>query len=61
MVINLLKTMNIKEASTKRGIIWVITGSLGALGWWLGKDITPIMLLGATIAGGLGVSLNDKD
>jgi len=52
--------MNIKEASTKRGIIWFITGIMGAAGWWLDKDITPIMLLGATIAGGMGVAIDDN-
>jgi len=51
--------MNIKEPSTKRGIIWIITGALGYAGWWFGKDITPVILLGTTIAGSLGVALDD--
>ena len=53
--------MKINEPSTKRGIIWVLTGVCGALGWWMGKDITPVIILGTTVAGGLGVSLDDEN
>jgi len=53
--------MNIKEPSTKRGIIWIITGVMGYAGWWFDKDITGVILLGTTLAGTLGVALDDKN
>jgi hypothetical protein len=52
--------MNIAQLSTKCGLVWVFTGILGSIGWWMDKDIAPIILLGTTIAGGLGAALDDK-
>jgi hypothetical protein len=48
------------EASTKRGIVWGITAIIGTYGWMIGKDIQPILLLGAAVASGLGVMLDDN-
>lgn len=54
--------MNIdwKQNSTKRGIVWVLVAIIGTIGWWLGKDVTQLILLGSGVAGGLGIALNDK-
>ena len=57
VIVTLIK---LNQASTKRRIIWILTGICGALGWWMDKDITPIIILGTTVAGGLGVSLDDS-
>jgi len=48
------------EPSTLRGIVWALVAVLGALGYFMDKDITPILLLGSGIAGGLGVGAKDK-
>lgn len=48
------------QSSTQRGAIWVIVAIIGTVGWWMGKDISQVLLLGAGIAGGLGVATNDK-
>lgn len=53
--------IDFKQASTKRGMIWIVTAILGYIGWWSGKDITPIILIGTTVAGGLGVAIDDKE
>jgi hypothetical protein len=47
------------EASTKRGIIWVITAVIGAVFIFLGKPIDQLLLLAGGVAGGLGVMLKD--
>jgi hypothetical protein len=47
------------EASTKRGLIWVITAVIGAVFIFLGKPIDQLLLLAGGVAGGLGVILKD--
>jgi hypothetical protein len=47
------------EASTKRGIIWVITAVVGSIFIFLGKPIDQLLLLATGVAGGLGVLLKD--
>jgi hypothetical protein len=47
------------EASTKRGLIWVITAIVGAVFLFIGKPIDELLLLATGVAGGLGVMLKD--
>jgi len=47
------------EASTKRGLIWVITTIVGAVFLFMGKPIDQLLLLATGVAGGLGVILKD--
>jgi hypothetical protein len=47
------------EASTKRGLIWVITAIVGAVFLFIGKPIDELLLLATGVAGGLGVMLRD--
>jgi hypothetical protein len=47
------------EASTKRGLIWVITAVIGAVFIFLGKPIDQLLLLASGVAGGLGMMLKD--
>ena len=53
--------MNIdwSEASTKRGLIWVVTALIGTIFIFLGKPIDQLLLLASGVAGGLGVMLKD--
>ena len=53
--------MNIdwSQASTKRGLIWVITALIGLPMVALGKDVSQLLVLAAGIAGGLGVVITD--
>jgi len=48
-----------RQRSTIRGAVWVATALVGGIGWFLGKDITEIILLGTAVAGGLGVGVKD--
>ncbi len=48
-----------KQRSTIRGAVWFFTALLGAVGYFMGKDISEIILLGTAIAGGLGVGVKD--
>ena len=47
------------EASTKRGIIWVVTAIIGSIFIFLDKPIDQLLLLATGVAGGLGVLLKD--
>ena len=47
------------EASTKRGIIWLITAVVGSVFIFLGKPVDQLLLLAGGVAGGLGVILKD--
>lgn len=48
--------MNIdwKSKTTQRGAVWVLTAIIATIGYFADKDITPVLLLGTTVAGGLG-------
>jgi hypothetical protein len=47
------------EASTKRGVIWVITAVVGTVLLLQGKPVDQLLLLAGGVAGGLGVILKD--
>lgn len=47
------------EASTKRGLIWLITAIVGTIFLFMGKPIDQLLLLATGVAGGLGVILKD--
>lgn len=47
------------EASTKRGVIWLITAIVGTVFLFMGKPIDQLLLLATGVAGGLGVILKD--
>ncbi len=46
-------------ASTKRGIIWVVTALVGSVFVFMGKPVDQLLLLAGAVAGGLGVILKD--
>lgn len=46
-------------ASTKRGVIWLITAIVGTVFLFMGKPIDQLLLLATGVAGGLGVILKD--
>jgi hypothetical protein len=48
-----------QEASTKRGLIWVVTAVVGAVLLYQGKPVDQLLLLAGGVAGGLGVILKD--
>ena len=47
------------EASTKRGLIWLITAIVGTVFLFMGKPIDQLLVLATGVAGGLGVILKD--
>jgi|APLak6261664640_1056046.scaffolds.fasta_scaffold01095_2 hypothetical protein len=54
--------INLAQASTKRGLIWLVVGIIGLLLLLTGHkgDIETLLLIGGTVAGGMGVALDDK-
>jgi len=51
--------IDLSEASTKRGLIWLITAIVGTVFLFMGKPIDQLLLLATGVAGGLGVILKD--
>ena len=51
--------IDLTQSSTKRGLVWVVTFIVGGIGWWMGKDVTGIILLGSGVAGGIGALVDD--
>ena len=52
--------INLHEASTKRGLVCVVTGLVAGVFLWFGKDVQPVFAIGTFVAGGLGVALPDR-
>jgi small-conductance mechanosensitive channel len=52
--------IDFNQPSTIRGIIWLVGGALGTLGYFSGFDPMPIMTLAGAVAGGLGVAIKDS-
>jgi len=49
-----------EQASTKRGLIWVVAGLLGVAGLALGKDVSQIVPFAMALAGAAGIATNDS-
>jgi hypothetical protein len=47
------------QASTQRGLIWVLTALVGAVLLYQGKPIDQLLLLAAAVSGGLGLLVKD--
>lgn len=43
------------QDSSKRAIVWGVVAIVGIPAYWMGKDVTGLILLGSAIAAGLGV------
>lgn len=53
--------VNFSQPSTIRGLVWVVVAVVGIVLMFAGRsaDIPQLMLLGAGVAGGLGVAVKD--
>ena len=47
------------QASTKRGLIWLVAAFVGLPMAIAGHDVSQLMLLAAGVAGGLGVVVKE--
>jgi len=52
-------TIDWTAASTKRGLVWVLTALVGSVFIFMGKPIDQLLLLAGAVAGGLGLVLKD--
>jgi hypothetical protein len=43
------------QDSSKRAIVWGLVAIVGIPAYWMGKDVTGLILLGTAVAAGLGV------
>lgn len=48
-----------RQASTQRGLIWVLTAFVGAFLLYQGKSVDQLLLLAGGVAGGLGLMVHD--
>ena len=51
--------IDFNQPSTIRGAVWLATGVLSTIGYFIGLDVTPMILIGTSVAGGLGVTIKD--
>ena len=50
------------QASTQRGAIWLVFGTIGLIGWWFGKDLSQLAIFAGAVTAGLhGVTINDSN
>jgi Ni/Fe-hydrogenase subunit HybB-like protein len=49
-----------KEPSTLRGLAWLIFAVVGSVAYWQGKDLQPLLILAATVVGGIGAITRDQ-
>lgn len=47
------------QASTKRGLIWMIGSVTSLVFYWYGKDPLPVIAVTGSLAGGLGLVAKD--
>ncbi len=52
--------IDFKEPSTLRGAVWVIIFFIGMVMSFTGKDVEQLLLLGAGVAGAIGVGVKDE-
>lgn len=48
-------TINWKQPSTQRGIVWLIAGVIGVYYSWGTQDTGQLLSVAAAVAGGLGL------
>jgi hypothetical protein len=48
------------QASSRRAVVWGLVAVIGIPAYWLGKDVTGLILLGTAVAAGLGVQKTDS-
>jgi hypothetical protein len=49
-----------KEPSTLRGLAWLLFAIVGSIAYWQGKDLQPLLILAATVVGGIGAITRDQ-
>ena len=54
-----MNNINWKSRTTQRGAVWIITALIASIGYFMDKDITPVLLIGTTVAGGLGFKVKE--
>ena len=52
--------VNWMQSSTFRGAVRIAVLIFGCIGWWAGKDVTGIILIGTGINGMLGLATTDE-
>ena len=52
--------IDFKQPSTLRGLIWLVTGIIGTVMIFAGKDVSQLLTLTAAVAGGMGLFVKDN-
>lgn len=50
----------LSQASSRRAVVWGLVAIVGIPAYWMGKDVTGLILLGTAVAAGLGVHKSDS-
>lgn len=48
------------QDSSKRAAVWGVVALVGIPAYWMGKDVTGLILLGGAIAAGIGIRKTDN-
>ncbi len=48
------------QNSSKRAAVWGLVAIVGIPAYWMGKDVTGLILLGTAITAGLGIQKTDS-
>jgi hypothetical protein len=51
--------IDLTQNSSIRGLVWLVVAIAGLISIAFGKDVSQLMILGAGVAGGLGVAVKD--
>ena len=43
------------QESSKRAVVWGVVALVGIPAYWMGKDVTGLILLGSAVAAGIGI------
>lgn len=48
------------QPSTIRGLIWIVIGLASIAAYFMGKDPAPLLAIGGTLSGAIGVAMDDN-
>jgi hypothetical protein len=51
---------SLKEPSTYQGLAWILFAVVGSIAYWQGKDLQPLLILAATVVGGIGAATKEQ-
>jgi hypothetical protein len=51
---------SLKEPSTYQALVWILFAVVGSIAYLQGKDLQPLLILAATVVGGIGALTKEQ-